>query len=118
MALDSFVHPLLVEKLRMPLARPSVGLTVYDELLRRTTAGGHWSVTNRWQGVIGHTIGSYAVALHFDESDRPAYFAISGVREVITEDATPESLARGLDAAARGGPLLTWAPNFMPGLSL
>ena len=117
-ALDSFVRPLLREKLSMPLARPAVDLTIYDEVLRRSTAGGHWNVTSRWFGLVGHTIASYAIALHFDADDRPTRFVISGARDVISEDATPEALARALDAAAQAGPLMTWAPNFVPDISL
>ena len=97
---------------------PAVDLTIYADVLRRSHAGGHWSATSRWIGFVGHTIGSYAVTLYFDSLDRPSHFVISGAREVRTDDASPESLARGLNAAVRGGPLLTWAPNFVPGISL
>jgi len=119
-ALDSFVRPLLAERLRMPLAfgRPTLDLTVYDDVLRRSNAGGHWTATSRWFSFIGHTVGSYAVTLHFDAGDRPSHFVISGAGEVRTDDASPESLARGLDAAVRAGPLVTWAPNFVPSISL
>ena len=119
-ALDSFVRPLLSRHLRMPLAPtpPLVELTIYDEVLRRTSAGGHWTVTNRWVGFVGHTIGQYTVTLHFDEQDRPSCFVINGAREVRTADATPESLVRGLQQATRNGPLVTWAPNFVPDISL
>jgi len=119
-ALDSFVRPMLAQKLRMPFAlgQPEIDLTVYEQVPRRTNAGGHWNVTSRWFGFVGHTIGSYAVTLHFDDTDRPAHFTISGLREVATEDATPESLARGLDLALQAGPLVTWAPNTAPGISL
>ena len=120
-ALDSFVRPLLAERLRMPLAfllRPAVDLTIYDEVYRRTNAGGHWTVSSRWTGLLTHTIASYTVALHFDTDDLASHFVISGAREIVTDDATPESLARGLDAAAVAGPLITWAPNFPPDISL
>lgn len=119
-ALDSFVRPLLTERLRMPLAfgPPTVDLTIYADVIRRSNAGGHWSAASRWFGFVGHTIGSYAVTLHFDSLDRPSHFVISGAREVRTDDASPDSLARGLNAAVRAGPLLTWAPNFVPGISL
>ena len=119
-AIDSFVRPLLAEKLRLPLtfARPTVDLTIYDEVFPRTNAGGHWSVSSRWIGLLTHTIAGYTVALHFDAEDRASHFVLSGATTVVTPDATPESLARGLDAVARGGPLITWAPNFPPDISL
>jgi len=119
-ALDSFVRPLLQERLRLPfgLVPPSVELSVYDEIYRRSSAGGHWTVSTRWTNFLTHTIAAYTVALHFDASQRPAFFRISGAREVDTESATPEALARGLQQAALGGPLITWAPNMPPSISL
>jgi hypothetical protein len=119
-ALDSFVRPLVAEKLSLPFtfARPSIDLTIYDEVYRRTRAGGHWTVSSRWIGPLTHTIAGYTVALHFDDEDRVSHFVISGAQTVVTRAATPEALADGLVAAARGGPLITWAPNFPPGISL
>lgn len=119
-ALDSFVRPMLAEKLRMPLApeRPAVELTVYGDIYRRSGAGGHWDVTSRWLGLVGHTIASYAVSLRFDAQDRPSRFVISGAREIVTTDATPEALAAGLDRAAAAGPLVSWAPSFVSDISL
>src|SRR5215208_5343889 len=119
-ALGSFVPSLLQDKLRLPFtfARPTVALTAYDEVYRRSQAGGHWTLAGRWTGLLSHTVASYTVALHFDEQDRASHFVISGAQTVVTRDATPESLARGLDAAARGGPLITWGPNLPPGISL
>jgi hypothetical protein len=99
-------------------ARPVVELTVYDEVFRRSAAGGHWTLTSRWTGLLTHTVAGYTVALHFDAGDRPSHFVISGARETVTEDATPEALARGLTAAASAGPLVTWAPNFPIEISL
>jgi hypothetical protein len=119
-ALDSFVRPLAAEKLNPPFAfaRPTIELTAYDEVYRRTGAGGHWTVSSRWIGPLTHTIAGYTIALHFDDEDRVSHFVISGAQTVVTPDATPEALADGLAAAARGGPLITWAPNFPPGISL
>lgn len=119
-ALDSFVRPLLADTLRMPLApaRPTVDLTVYGDIYRRSGAGGHWDVTSRWLGLIGHTIASYAVSLRFDAQDRPSHFVISGAREFHTVDATPEALSDGLDRAAAAGPLVSWAPSFVSDISL
>lgn len=119
-ALDSFVRPMLAGSLRLPFIfpRPSVELTAYDEVFRRSAAGGHWTLTSRWTGLLTHTIACYTVALHFDGDDRPSHFVISGARETVTDDATPESLGRGLAAAALAGPLVTWAPNFPPDISL
>ena len=119
-ALDSFVRPLAAEKLRLPFtfARPSVELTIYEEAYRRTRAGGHWTLSSRWIGLLTHTIAGYTIALHFDEEERASHFVISGAQTVVTRDATPEALATGLEAAARGGPLITWAPNLPPGISL
>ena len=119
-ALDSFVRPLLAEHLRLPfsLVPPTVELTIYDEVYRRTSAGGHWTLSTRWTGLLTHTISGYTVTLHFDAEDRPSRFLISGARDIWTDDATPEALARGLAEAARGGPLVTWAPNLPPGISL
>jgi hypothetical protein len=119
-ALDSFVPALLQDKLRLPFtfARPTVELTIYDAVYRRTQVGGHWTLAGRWTGLLSHTVASYTVALHFEEDDRASHFVISGAQTVVTRDATPESLARGLDAAARGGPLITWGPNLPPGISL
>ena len=119
-ALDSFVRPLLAEKLSLPrsFGSPSVELTVYDEVFRRSNAGGHWTAFSRWVGFLTHRISGYSVALHFDDQDRASHFVINGAREIVTDDATPESLARGLEAVALAGPLVTWAPNFPPGISL
>jgi hypothetical protein len=118
-AIDSFVRPMIAERLRMSpaAATSSIDLTVYDEVFRRSSAGGHWSVTSRMFGFLSHRIGTYAVTLHFDGRDRPTHFVISGERDVTTESATPESLSQGLEQALRSGPLVTWAPNFPPGVS-
>lgn len=119
-ALDSFVRPLLTEKLSLPfsLVAPSVDLSIYDELYARTTAGGHWTLATRWTGFVGHTIAGYTVTLHFDAADRPSHFTIEGAIEATTDDATPEALAHGLDRVRLGGPRITWAPNLPPGISL
>jgi hypothetical protein len=119
-ALDSFVRPLLTEKVQLPMlfGRPTVELTIYDEVYRRTRAGGHWTVNSRLIGWLTHTIAGYTVELHFDDEDRPSHFVISGAQKVVTDDASPEALGRGLEAAVRGGPLITWAPNFPPDISL
>ena len=119
-ALDSFVRPLAAEQLSLPFtfARPSIELTVYDEAYRRTRAGGHWTVSSRWIGLLTHTIAGYTIALHFDDDERASHFVISGAQTVVTRDATPEALAQGLAAVARGGPLITWAPNLPPDISL
>lgn len=119
-ALDSFVRPLLAERLRLPfsLIPPAVELTVYDEVYRRSNSGGHWTVSTRWMGLLTHTVSTYTVALHFDAEDRPSRFLIGGARELWTEDATPEALARGLAQVTLGGPLVTWAPNLPPSVSL
>ena len=119
-ALDSFVRPLMEEKVRLPyvFGRPAIELTVYEQIYRRTTIGGHWTLSSRWTDLIGHTVASYIVALHFDDQDRPLYFVIDGKRQVITADASPEALARGLDEAGQSGPLMVWAPNLVPEISL
>jgi hypothetical protein len=108
------------EKLRLPyvFGRPAVDLTVYEQVYRRSKSGGHWTLSSRWTDLVGHTVASYTVALQFDEQDRPLRFVIDGKRQVVTEDASPEALARGLDEASQGGPIMTWAPNFIPEISL
>ena len=119
-ALDAWVRPLLME--RLPASRtfgpPIVALTIYDVVSQRTNAGGHWSVVRGRFGLLSHTISSYAIAVHFDADERPAYFRISGARDLWTDDATPQSLDVALDRAIRWGPLTTWAPNLPPGISL
>lgn len=119
-ALDSFVRPLLAEAMarRGGAVAPSIELTIYDRIYRRSTAGGHWTAAERRWGVFGHTMGSLAVTLHFDGEDRPTRFTISAARDEETPDASPESLAAALERAVRAGPLTTWAPNFAPGVSL
>jgi hypothetical protein len=114
------VRPLLAQTLRLPFAfaAPRIELTAYDEVYRRTTAGGHWTVASHWTGLLTHAVATFTVALHFDAEDRADHFVIAGARTVATPDATPEALARGLEAVAAGGPLITWAPNFPPGVSL
>jgi hypothetical protein len=119
-ALDSFVRPMLLSRLRLPfsITEPTVDLSIYDEIYGRSATGGHWTMNTRWMGFVGHTIAGYTVSLEFDGADRPTRFVVAGAREVVTDDATPESLSRGLDAVRFAGPLLTWAPNFPPGVSL
>lgn len=119
-ALDSFVRPMLAQKLPLPQADApaTIDLTVYDAILRRSRVGGHWDTATRRTGLVGHTVLSYAIALEFDADNRPARFVITGATRTLTEDATPESLARGLEHAALGGPLSTWAPSTVPSLSL
>jgi hypothetical protein len=120
LAVDSFVSPLIETKLRLPMlfGQPAVELTVYDQVYRRSPAGGHWTLSSRWMDLIGHTIASYTVTLHFDEQDRPARFVVEGVRRVETADASPEALGRAMEDASRGGPLMTWAPNYVTEISL
>jgi hypothetical protein len=119
-ALDSFVRPLVMEKLRLPfsLVAPTIELSLYDAVYNRSSAGGHWTASTRWMGFVGHTIAGYTIALHFDAADRPSHFTIDGAVEVVTDDATPESLGRGLDRARLAGPRITWAPSLPPGISL
>lgn len=119
-ALDSFVRPLLAERLRPPfsLGAPAVDLSAYDAVYARSSAGGHWTVSTRWMGFFSHVIAGYTVTLHFDADDRPSHFSIDGASEVVTDDATPASLVEGLDRAGRAGPCVTWAPSIPPGISL
>jgi hypothetical protein len=119
-ALDGIVRPLITERLRLPLTagRPLVELSIYDEIYRRSRAGGHWTVAGRVPGLVGHTVVSYTVTLYFDAQDRPEFYLVSGARDIETEDATPEALDRALAEATATGPLTTWAPNFPPQISL
>src|SRR5215207_8709338 len=68
-ALDSFVRPLLAEKLHLPFpfGRPAIELTIYEEVYRRSRAGGHWTVNARLLGMLTHSIAGYTVELHFDD---------------------------------------------------
>jgi hypothetical protein len=120
LAMDSFVSPLMAEELRLPMAfgQPAVELTIYEQVYRRSSAGGHWTLSSRWMDPIGHTIAGYTVALHFDGLDQPARFVIEGARRVETADASREALVRALADVARSGPLMTWAPNFVTDISL
>lgn len=118
-ALDSFVRPMLRERLsRVGMATAPVYLTIYDEVYRRSAAGAHWDAAVTRPGLVGHSVQSLTVALEFDSNHRAARFVITAASRVVTEDATPEALARGLDAAERIGPMRTWASNTVPALSL
>lgn len=121
-SLDATVQPLLRARLldsrpRSPLP-PVLTLTVYDTVYRSTPAGGHWTVATRAPLLVGHQIASYTVTLEFDAAHKPARFQVSGAREVVSDDASLEALDRALTRAAAAGPVVTWAPNFMPGISL
>lgn len=124
LTLDAGVRELLQRRLldgdpamRSPYA-PVVELTVYDTVYAGTPAGGHWTVAVRRPLLFGHQVAGYTVTLEIDGQDRPARFQVSGASEVVSDDASLPALERALARARITGPLVTWAPSFMPGISL
>ena len=123
-ALDGVVRPLLRRRLlsspaMMSFLPPVVDLTVYDAVYRATpAAGGHWTVAVRRPLIFAHQLASFTVTLAFDGEQRPAHYRVHGASEVVSDDATVEALDRALTRAATVGPQITWAPSFVPGISL
>ena len=123
-ALDSIVRPLLRRRLLTGPAMasflpPVVDLTVYDAVYRATAAvGGHWTVAVRRPLLLAHQVASFTVTLEFDDEQRPSRYLVRGASEVVSDDATVEALDRALSRAAAAGPQTTWAPSFVPGISL
>lgn len=124
LALDPAVRALLQRRLverdpSLRVARALVcDLTVYDEVYEDTPAGGHWTVAVRRPLFLSHQVASYSVTLEFDADNRPARFNVSGAGEAVSDDASLDALDRALGRALVTGPLRTWAPSVVPGISL
>ncbi len=123
-ALDADVQALLRHHLtddgRNRLGRPGamIALTTYDTVYPANPAGGHWTAAVRRPALLAHQVQCYTVTLEFDERHRPARFQVSGAGEVVSDDASLAALDWALVRAKAAGPLVTWAPSFMPGISL
>jgi len=116
-ALGSAVRPLLARLGGVPFSAQE--LTIYDAIFAATPEiGGYWTIANRAIGLLSHQIASYAVALAFDEQDRPRCFVISGATVVESEDTSPAALAAAIVAAQQAGPLRTAARHAFPGFAL
>jgi len=115
----ALLHRCLVESAAPSPLPPMVDLTVYDALYAAyPSVGGHWTVAMRRPSFGGLRIATYTVMAEFDGAHTLSGFRVVGATETASDNASLAVLERALLTVWKAGPQMTWAPAFMPGISL